>query len=276
MKRPLVLTVAGSDPTGGAGLELDLAVVAHLGGLGMACATALTTQDMTGVHDVHRLSGALIEKRLRVLLDDVRPDAIKVGMLAGPEQVTAVERALARVPKDVPLVVDPVLLSSSGRELLSDSGKDVLMGGLALRARVITPNLAEARRLAREGAAASAESAARALLAKGIQAVLVTGGDEGGENVVDHLADGDRRRTWRDARIAGASPHGTGCALSTAMAVFLGLGRDLEEAVDAARRFVREGIRHARGVGRRRGGRPRLQWEIRLDSKGEWGENDSR
>ena len=267
MERPLVLTVAGSDPTGGAGLELDLAVVTHLGGLGMACATALTTQDTTGVHGVHPLSGPLIGERLGVLLDDLRPDAIKVGMLASAEQVAAVEKALARVPRDVPLVVDPVLVASSGRELLDEEGRTLLMRGLALGARVITPNLAEARCLSGGSRSASAEWTADALLAKGVRAVLVTGGDEGGGEVVDYLADGPRRRTWREARIPGASPHGTGCALSTAIAVLLAMGRSLEDAVDFATNFVREGIRNARAIGRRRHGRPRLQWDLRLDSK---------
>ncbi len=276
MRSPLVLTVAGSDPTGGAGLELDLAVIVRLGGLGMACASALTVQDTVGVHAVHPLSGALIEERLGVLLDDVRPDAVKVGMLAGAEQVSAVERGLRGLDADVPLVLDPVLVSSSGAELLDEAGRKVLLGGLARRARVLTPNREEARRLAGRRNDEATEGVADDLVAMGMRAVLVTGGDEGGTDVIDRLVDGARRRTWRDARILGPSPHGTGCALSTAIAVFLGLGWDLEEAVDGARRFVRAGIRGACVVGRKAGGRRRLRWDLRLDSRAEWGENDPR
>lgn len=238
---PIVLSIAGSDPTGGAGLEIDLKVIERLGAWGMAVATALTVQEPDRVHDVGIIGAEIVAERLRVLLDAVRPDAVKIGMLGDEGTVKVVAEILENRARGVPIVLDPVLRSTSGRAILTDEGTATLKSELLPLTDVLTPNLAEARVLLGrpdiEGRAA-----AESLLSFGSRHVVVKGGDLSGDEAIDHVASQNRRETLRAPRRPGPSPHGTGCALASAIAVGLAYGNEPFAAIAAAKRFVTEAI----------------------------------
>lgn len=256
----LALTVAGSDPTGGAGLEQDLRVFERLGVHGAAVATALTVQDSARVHDVVAVPAPDFRRRLDVLLADLAPDAVKTGMLFGARHVDALVAALDGAGSRASVVVDPVMLSSSGHPLLDEEGVAALRDLLVPRAAVVTPNLAEARRLCgREG---DARTLARRLLELGCRAVVITGGDADEPDAIDVLADADGVRILGAARVPGPSPHGTGCAFAAAVAAGLAVGVPIAAAVVRAKELVRRAIAAAaRPPGARaRGGRPFLSF----------------
>jgi hydroxymethylpyrimidine/phosphomethylpyrimidine kinase len=265
---PRLLTIAGSDPSGGAGIQADLKTFAAHDVYGMAVVTAITAQSTAGVLAVEAVAPELVERQIRAVLDDVGVDAIKIGMLANAEIVSCVARCLDSVDRAVPVVLDPVLRASDGTSLLGPGGLERLAAELLPRASVITPNRAEAwalldRAFDRDGVVGSeggvenggvvenrgtvendrdAEAAARALAARG-PAVLVTGGDATGSEVVDVLVDRAGALTvFRSPRLATRSTHGTGCTLSAAVAVGLARGRDLAGAVGAAVDYVRRAM----------------------------------
>jgi hydroxymethylpyrimidine/phosphomethylpyrimidine kinase len=251
---PTALSIAGSDPTGGAGLQADLQVFGHFGIHGLGVVTALTVQDSHRVHRVLPAFPSVVLDQLRVLLRDIRPRAVKIGMLATDDILRNVLLGLGELPPEVPIVVDPVLAASDGTPLLERRAWPGLRG-LLERATLVTPNLPEAEALcALDGVVPkSAEHAARHLIeSTGAGAVLVKGGHRAGAPH-DVLA-------WRkDAavelcrlegeRIDGGSVHGTGCALSSAIAAQLALGADLQAAVETARSFVIDGLRAAASLG---------------------------
>lgn len=241
---PIVLSIAGSDPSGGAGLEIDLKVIERLGGYGMAVATALTVQDPDRVHDVGILPADLIAKRLSVVLDGVRPHAVKIGMLGDERTVAAVAQILRDRAPGVPIILDPVIRSTSGKELLTAAGESRLISELLPIVDCLTPNLAEARALLRR-ADIDAPSAAEALLAYGPRCVVVTGGDVAGAEAIDHAAEASERRSFRAPRRSGASPHGTGCAFASAIAVLIARGVETFEAISLAKSFVLASIDRA-------------------------------
>ncbi len=251
----VALSIAGSDPTGGAGLQLDLQVFRALGVHGCAVPTALTVQDTAGVHSVLPLFPNVVTEQLRVLLRDVPPHAVKLGMLASDDVLRAVEfglDVLRGLP--VPLVIDPVLRASGGKELLQRRaipGLRALIGRCAL----VTPNLAEAETLCERDVSTRAgiESAAKHLITElGAGAALVKGGHRESD-ADDCLAlrseAGVELRWLAGARIPGSDVHGTGCALSAAIAARLARGDALPAAVETARAFVREAIANARAIG---------------------------
>lgn len=251
----VALSVAGSDPTGGAGLQLDLQVFRALGVHGCAVPTALTVQDTSQVRSVLPLFPNVVTEQLRTLLRDVPPHAVKLGMLASDDVLRAVDFALDVLRGlPVPLVIDPVLHASSGKELLQRRaipGLRTLVG----RAALVTPNLAEAETLCERDVSTRAgiESAARQLVAElGAGAALVKGGHRSGD-ADDCLAlkgdAGVEVRWLAGERIPGDDVHGTGCALSAAIAARLARGDGLPAAVDAARAFVRAGIANAHAIG---------------------------
>ncbi|MFQ5509169.1 MAG: bifunctional hydroxymethylpyrimidine kinase/phosphomethylpyrimidine kinase [Leptospirillia bacterium] len=251
------LTIAGSDPSGGAGLQADIAVFTRLGTHPMAIPAALTVQNSIGVKAVKPLDAALMTEQLAALFADMPPHAIKTGMLGDDATVLAVARALPDTELP-PLVIDPLLHASSGPQLLTDQGYDTLVTRLFSRALLITPNRDEAERLwGRQ--VATPEDAARCaadLRDLGPRAVLLTGGhlEEKG-TVVDTLADEGGITTWRHPRHPGPTPHGTGCALSAAITAHLALGTPLRESVRRALTYVITAIRTANSMG---SGRPYL------------------
>jgi len=245
---PRALTIAGSDSSGGAGIQADLATFAALGVFGASAVTAITVQDTRGVHAVHLLPPALVAAQIEAVLADLGAGAIKTGMLGDRAIVEAVAVVLgAARPRN--LVVDPVIRSTSGQELLDRAGVGALTRSLLPLARVVTPNLAEAAALAAVAVVdiESAAEAARRILRLGPRMVIVTGGHLKGDPV-DVVADrrGVRRLTGK--RI-GAGAHGTGCVFSAAIAAHLAAGRPIDDAVAAAKRFVEQRLRRARPLG---------------------------
>ncbi|MFH0946229.1 MAG: bifunctional hydroxymethylpyrimidine kinase/phosphomethylpyrimidine kinase [Planctomycetota bacterium] len=258
MEKP-PLTIAGSDPTGGAGLEADLKVFLAHGLSGAALATALTVQDTHRVHDCGGMSPGLFRRRLEVLAADISPGGIKTGLLPGP----GIVRALAEhFERDRPrlLVIDPVLAPTRGKPFLSGAGRRLLLDRLLPLATLVTPNLGEAALLlgrTEQSVRRAPEKATRQLLETGVGAVLLKGGHFQGGMATDLMDDGRRITELSLPRIGGRAGkvHGTGCALSAALLSNLLLGHSLEEAARRAKRYVHEALRGARRVG---GGRLQL------------------
>jgi hydroxymethylpyrimidine/phosphomethylpyrimidine kinase len=251
----VALSIAGSDPTGGAGLQLDLQVFRALAVHGCAVPTALTVQDTAKVHSVLPLFPNVVTEQLRTLLRDVPPHAVKLGMLGSDDVLRAVDfglDVLRGLP--VPIVLDPVLHASSGKELLQRRaipGLRTLVG----RAAIVTPNLAEAATLCERDVSTRTgmESAAKQLVAElGAGAALVKGGHREGDADDCLAVKGDAGveiRWLAGERILGGEVHGTGCALAAAIAARLARGDALPAAVDAARAFVRAAIANAQAIG---------------------------
>jgi hydroxymethylpyrimidine/phosphomethylpyrimidine kinase len=243
----VALTIAGSDPSGGAGIQADLRAFAAAGVRGASVVTLLTAQGTRGVRSVHVLRPAVVEAQMRAVLADLPVRAAKTGALGSAAIVRLVSRRLPRLP----LVVDPVLRSTSGATLLDRAGLRALRDELLPRATVVTPNADEAALLS--GLAVKDADGARAaglrIRSFGVRAVLVTGGHLPGARARDLLVD-DEGETWLSApRRTGVRLHGAGCALSAALTAHLAQGEDLRSAARAARRWVARAIRKARRVG---------------------------
>jgi len=236
------LTIAGSDSGGGAGLQADLKTFAAHRVFGLCAVTAVTAQNTVGVHRVDLLSADSLRAQLKAVFDDIPVHAIKIGMLGDADQVHAVADALRQLTPRPPIVLDPVLLSSSGAQLLSPRGVDAL-GALIPLCTLITPNAAEARVLAGDTPLADWATTLG-------PAVLVTGGDEPGITVRDtRYALDNTPRTWTAPRLSGGPVHGTGCALSSAIAARIACGEATDDAIDGAIRWVRDGIAGAAPLG---------------------------
>lgn len=244
--RPRVaLTIAGSDPTGGAGLQMDLQVFARHGVHGMAVPTALTVQTTRGVHRTLPVFPNIVGEQLQMLLADIRPDAVKLGMLASDDVLLRVANTLDGHP-DLPRVVDPVLRASDGSFLLERRAWRSLVERLIAGATLVTPNLSEAETLTGER---DPERAARVLLEAGAHAVLVKGGHADG-HADDLFVTPESVVRLHGERIEGGAPHGTGCALSAAITARLARGEALLDAVRGAKAFVARAIAAAAPLGK--------------------------
>ncbi|KTT25907.1 bifunctional hydroxymethylpyrimidine kinase/phosphomethylpyrimidine kinase [Pseudacidovorax intermedius] len=236
-----VLTIAGSDSGGGAGIQADLKTFAALGCYGMSAITALTAQNTCGVSGIHGVPPAFLKAQLQAVIEDIGVDAVKLGMLHAPEVVEVVAWAIDhyRLPN---VVLDPVMVATSGDRLIAAETVDRLVAELFPRAALVTPNLDEAALLVGHAIpdADALDGAAAELLARGARGVLLKGGHLPGEEVVDLLAlAGGERHRFAASRIQSRNLHGTGCTLSSAIACGLALGRPLPEAVAQARGYVR-------------------------------------
>ncbi len=241
---PAVLSIAGSDSGGGAGIQADLKAFARCGVHGMTAITAITAQNTTGVSAVHAVPAAMIVEQVSAVVQDIGADAVKVGMLGTAETVAAVREALALLAPGTPVVIDPVMVAESGAVLLDEEARAALIDVLLPLATVITPNLPEARVLAR-APDAGAEELARLLHALGPGAVVVTGGHR--EELVDVFFDGDVLEPIAGERHPDGAAHGSGCTHSSALAAHLALGLTPLEAARRARELasaaVRDGLR---------------------------------
>jgi hydroxymethylpyrimidine/phosphomethylpyrimidine kinase len=251
-----VLIVAGSDSGGGAGIQADLKTVTVLGGYGMTAITALTAQNTLGVFGIYPVSAQFVGQQMRVALEDIGADAIKIGMLGSAAVAAAVADILESAEfKDLPVVLDPVLTSTSGHALLDADGVGVLRQRLIPRATLVTPNLAEAEILT--GIAAhdldAMRHAAAAMLSLGARNVLVKGGHLDSDALTDLLATPEGETVYRHARIETRGTHGTGCTLASAIAAGIALGLPLSRAVAEACAYVQAAIRAAPGLGRGNG-----------------------
>ncbi|HSV68222.1 MAG TPA: bifunctional hydroxymethylpyrimidine kinase/phosphomethylpyrimidine kinase [Mycobacteriales bacterium] len=235
---PRVLTVAGSDSGGGAGIQADLKTMLALGVHGMSVLTAVTAQSSRGVQGCWELPVEAVAAQLASVLSDIGVDAVKTGMLASAAIVETVAAALSTV--DAPVVVDPVGLSTHGDRLLDPAALDALRTRLLPLARVVTPNIAEAEWLSGRPIRTDADvlRAAKAIAAYGPAAVLVTGGHRSGDRAVDLLLDGDAVHSFDGPRHANRHTHGTGCTLASAIAARLARGDPLPTAVAAAKDYV--------------------------------------
>lgn len=246
-----VLVLAGSDSSGGAGLQADVKTVMALGGYATTAVTAVTVQDTTGVKSVWPVPTEAIEAQARAVLDDIGADAIKTGMLGAVETVELVAKLLDGAAAGIPAVIDPVMSAKGGAALLSDPAVDALKALLIRRARLLTPNAPEAEALSGRVVADldGQRRAAEELLRMGAQAVLLKGGHVPGERVVDLLATPQGETLYEAERLDTRHTHGTGCTLASACAVGLAQGLPLTDAVARAWAYTAEAIRRAPGLG---------------------------
>lgn len=235
-----VLSIAGSDSGGGAGIQADLKTFSALGCYGMTAITAITAQNTQGVRAIHGVPPDILRAQIDAVVEDIGVDAVKIGMLHAPEVVQVVADAIRRhqLPN---VVLDPVMVATSGDRLIASETVQVLVNELFPLAAVVTPNLDEAALLlGREiEGIDDLDDAVRDLLALGAPAVLLKGGHLKGERVVDLLATrSGLRQRLESARIATHNGHGTGCTLSSAIAAFLAQGHKLPQAVEKARAYI--------------------------------------
>jgi hydroxymethylpyrimidine/phosphomethylpyrimidine kinase len=250
---PKVLSIAGSDSGGGAGIQADLKAFARCGVHGMTAITAITAQNTVAVTAVYPLPPDAIVEQVRAVAGDIGVDAVKIGMLGTAETIAAVDRALDLVG-DVPVVLDPVMVAESGARLLDEDAEAELRNRLLPRITVVTPNMPEARVLAgarpeSDAGAPEAEHLARAIHRLGPEVVVVTGGHR--EEATDLFFDGERAVEIPGERYPDGASHGSGCTHSSALAAHLALGHDPLEAAREAKRIAAEGVRDGlRGLGK--------------------------
>jgi hydroxymethylpyrimidine/phosphomethylpyrimidine kinase len=245
---PAVLSIAGSDSGGGAGVQADLKALARCGVHGMTAITAITAQNTVGVSGVEAVSAEMIVAQVRAVAEDIGVDAVKVGMLGTAETVDAVVEALALVGQ-APVVVDPVMVAESGAVLLDEEARRALVERLLPLATVVTPNIPEAQALTGGEEGESQEDLAREVLALGPRSVVVTGGHS--EQVVDLFFDGVEAVAITGERYPEGSSHGSGCTHSSALAAFLAHGkhplRAAQDAREVASAAVAAGLREIGG-----------------------------
>jgi hydroxymethylpyrimidine/phosphomethylpyrimidine kinase len=257
-----ILIIAGSDSGGGAGIQADIKTITMLGGHAMTAVTAVTAQNTVGVTAVHPVPAELILAQIDAVVSDIGIDAVKIGMVGGAfaaEQIAArLERLKAEQP-GLPIVFDPVMVSTSG-SALADDATIAAFGRLMNIATIATPNMPELKRLTNEE---DPVAAALHLVGEHGCAVLIKGGHEEGDALADALIETDNMTSWQGQRIDTTSTHGTGCTLASAIALFLAEGCSLTDSVARAREFVRIALHEAPGLGE--GGGPIGQANVRLD-----------
>ena len=245
-KPPRLLVIAGSDSGGGAGIQADIKTACAFGVYAMTAVTAVTAQDTTGVHAIQFMPPSLVREQIACCLSDIGADAIKIGMLGSGEIAEAVAEILEREARGIPLVLDPVLVSTSGTMLLDERGIAVLKSRLVPLAALVTPNLGEFEIVAPDGNPKS-------ILGLGAGAVLVKGGHAEGENAIDTLYTRGTSESFGRPRLRSRSTHGTGCTLATAIACGLASGRTLAVSIEMARDYIQTAIATAPGFGRGHG-----------------------
>lgn len=255
MTLPRVLCIAGSDSSGGAGIQADIKTATALGAYAMTAITAITAQDTLGVHAVQLIAPDLVRAQIKACLDDIGADAIKIGMLGSADIASAVADSLHEISTSIPIVLDPVLVSTSGTALLDANGIRVLRERLIPLATLVTPNIPEAETLTGMHCKDADEirSAGRSLIAMGAKAALIKGGHGQGEMTTDILVSSRGSDEFTAPRIKTSHTHGTGCTYAAAIAVELAKGQSLLDAVGRAHSYVYAAILDAPGFGRGHG-----------------------
>ena len=240
-----LLTIAGSDSSGGAGIQADLKTFAAHGTFGMSVITAVTAQNTCGVMKVQDIDPDIITAQLDAVFGDIAVDAVKIGMVSRSESIRAIAAGL-RKWKPAMVVLDPVMVSKSGYDLLHPEACQTLLGELLPLATLVTPNLPEAEKICGFSITnePEMERAGRAIVQLGARAVLVKGGHLATDRSDDYLYDGSRGIWIPGRRVSSRNTHGTGCTLSSALAADLARGLSLEEAVRAAKAYVTKAIEH--------------------------------
>ncbi|ABI57157.1 bifunctional hydroxymethylpyrimidine kinase/phosphomethylpyrimidine kinase [Alkalilimnicola ehrlichii MLHE-1] len=248
---PRVLVIAGSDSGGGAGIQADIKTITALDAYAATAISALTAQNTLEVSDILPVPPDFLQAQITAVLNDIGADCIKTGMLHDVPAIETVAQALQTQAPHIPVVVDPVMVSQSGAELLADSAIDCLREQLLPRATLLTPNLPEAEKLlGRTLADREARiEAARELLALGPDAVLLKGGHAKGDDVLDVLADAEGVECFEAPRLPTRHTHGTGCTLASAIAAGIAQGLSVRDAVVRGRAYLHEALRTARALG---------------------------
>jgi len=248
-----ILIIAGSDSSGGAGIQADIKTATALGCYAMTAVTAITAQNTMGVSAIHPIPAALVREQITACLSDIGADAIKIGMLGDADIIDSVAEVLAREAHGIPLVLDPVMVAKGGASLLQARAIAALKAKLIPLATLVTPNTPEAEALTglAIGTSEDCVAAAHAMIGLGARAALVKGGHLDEDVVMDILVDptSDETLWFGSDRIDTPHTHGTGCTLSTAIACGLGQGMALADAVERAHGYVHEAIRAAPGFG---------------------------
>ncbi len=233
---PRILSIAGSDSGGGAGIQADIRTITNIGGHAMTAVTAVTAQNSAGVIAVEVMTSDMVLAQIWAVMDDFGADAIKIGMLGSPENAQAVAGFVKTARK--PVIFDPVMIATSGAEL-ADDRTIAAFREIIPYAAVVTPNLDELNRLGGKGTISDFDAP-----------FLIKGGHGEGETLTDELVMPDGvSRLWEGTRIDTTHNHGTGCTLSAAMATYIGNGTNLEDAIDKARTYVRDSLQAAPGYG---------------------------
>lgn len=248
------LTIAGSDSSGGAGIQADLKTFQAHGVFGMTAITAVTVQNTRKVYDIQEISPAIVRGQILCLFDDIDIHAVKIGMVSNVALIEAIAEALAQVDRP-PVVLDPVMISKSGYALLKEDAQQALVERLFPLAEVVTPNIFEAERLVGHTITSTAEmqTAASEILDLGARKVVVKGGHSNDAQATDILYDGQTYRELTSPRYATANTHGTGCTFSSAIAANLALGHPFFDAVAHAKTYISGAIRNALDIGRGHG-----------------------
>lgn len=253
MPKPCVLTIAGSDSGGGAGIQADLKAIAAFGVHGASAIAAITAQNSRAVTDVFPLPNSIVEAQIDAVMSDLNPSVVKLGMLGTAELVELVARKLEQW-KPQAIVLDPVMIAASGARLLEENAVDAVRERLVPMATIVTPNWMEAGELINASPRGLEDVQRIALSFKklGARAVLIKGGHVPTDPVVDTLFDGESYEEFSHPRIQNAESHGTGCTLASAIAAGLALGRSLSDACRTAVQFVHEALQARYAVGNSR------------------------
>ena len=249
---PIVLSIAGSDSSGGAGIQADLKTFSALGVYGATAITAITAQNTLGVFSQLHLDPKLVYEQICCVMDDLHPSVVKIGMLANVEIIHSVADALSKY--NVTIVLDPVMVSTSGHRLLSVEARDIIKEKLLPISSIITPNIPEMIELTNMPLSniTEKETAAKHLLNRGVRYVLLKGGHEDGNVKTDFLFYFDSEKlvtkTFSSETIVTQNTHGTGCTLSSAIASFIAKGDSIEESVAKAKQYVSDAISHGADV----------------------------
>ncbi|MFP5382636.1 MAG: hydroxymethylpyrimidine/phosphomethylpyrimidine kinase [Gammaproteobacteria bacterium] len=244
--KPVVLVIAGHDPVGGAGVQADIEAVAAQGCHAATAITALTVQDTRNVSAFTVTDSALLAAQLDAILGDLRPAAVKIGMIGSADNARVIAGALRRLP-GVPVVLDPVLVAGGGGSLALDDLQQAMTGELFPLATIVTPNGPEAETLGGDG---SPDAAARAMIAAGARCVLITGGHESGTQVVSRLYDSSGRVAEHASPRLPGDYHGSGCTLAATIAARLAQGAPVAQAVEGGLRYMEQALRQALRPGR--------------------------
>ena len=250
-KYPSVLTIAGSDCSGGAGIQADIKTISALGAYAASAITAITVQNTCGVTGIHPIPPSYVKGQIDAVMTDIRPTAIKIGMINDVEIVKVIAESI-KTHKPEFVVFDPVMVSTSGCKLIEDNAIDAITSLLMPLATIITPNLSEAKVLTGKDLYTVDEmkAAGKELLGYGCRSVLIKGGHLDGEDMCDVLTiKGENEpHIFKSVKIESKNTHGTGCTLSSAIATYLSLGKALPEAVELAKEYVYRGILSGKDV----------------------------
>tara|TARA_Y100001970_G_C14258231_1_gene877260 strand:+ start:9947 stop:10744 length:798 start_codon:yes stop_codon:yes gene_type:complete len=246
-----VLVIAGSDSGGGAGIQADIKAITVLGGFASTAITALTAQNTKTISSIYSLPAEFVTEQMHLVLSDIGADCIKIGMLSNKEIINKVAKSLIKYTPEVPIVIDPVMISKSGSNLLEKDSSSTLISDLLPLATLITPNIPEAEILCRSNITGLEDmrGACQKLIDSGAKAVLLKGGHLSGHELYDVLVCDEGEFIYKGNRIDSRNTHGTGCTLASAVSVGIALGKTIPESVERARLYIREAILTAPDIG---------------------------